>query len=82
MRDIGARDARLLEQMFDGGRYDLGVAFVADPALFPAIVEFLAFAAEVIDEVERQLMAAEKFRDDIVRAQRQRRARIAVSQFL
>ena len=37
----------------DRGRHDLGVALVADPALFPAVIELFAFAAEMIDEIDR-----------------------------
>ena len=52
----------LFEQRLDDRRHDLGVALVADPALFPAIVEILALAAEVIDEVERQRVRADEIR--------------------
>ena len=59
--------AGLFQQRLDRGGHDLRIALVADPALFPAIVEILALAAEMIDEIQRHRMAAEEFRDDLVR---------------
>ncbi len=53
MRDVGGVHAGLFQQRLDRGGNDFRIALVADPALFPAIIELFALAAEVIDEIQR-----------------------------
>ncbi len=64
------------------GRHDLRVALVADPALFPAIVELGVLAAEVVDEIHRHRVMADQLGDHVLGAAEQRRSAIAVVQLV
>ena len=66
----------------DGGRHDLRVALVADPALFPAVIEVALVAAEVIDEVHRHRVMADQLGDHVLGAAQQRRGAVAVVQLV
>src|ERR1051326_2891944 len=56
MLDRVRGDAGLFQQRRDGGRDDLEIALVADPALLPDVVELAAVAAMMIDEIHRRGM--------------------------
>ena len=62
----------------DRRRHDLRVALVADPALFPAVVEVGLVAAEMVDEVHRHRMMADELGDHVLGAAQQRRGAVAV----
>ena len=63
-------------------RDDLQIALVADPALFPAIVEILVLAAVVIDEIRRQLVGTDEFGNAGAPIQQQGRRGIAIEQLV
>jgi hypothetical protein len=77
MLDGGRRDAGLLEQRRDRRRHDLEITLVADPALFPDIIELAAMAAVMVDEIRRYRMLREKLGDAIGRAEQHGRAAVA-----
>ena len=82
MIDGGRIDAGLLERRGQRLRHDFQVTFVADPAFFPVIVEILALTAIVIDEIGRQLGAAEILGHASAFADLQRGGRVAIEQFV
>ncbi len=80
--DVAAGELAGRKRRLDRGRNDLRVALVADPALFPAVVELGVLAAEVIDEVHRHGMVADQPGDHVLGAAEQRRRAIAVVEFI
>src|SRR5260370_26818493 len=67
MLDIRRRDAGLLEQRRDRRRHDLEIALVADPALFPDVIELAAMAAVMVDEIDRRRMLGKELGDAVAR---------------
>ncbi len=80
--DLAALELAGGKRSLDGGRHDLRVALVADPALFPAIVEVALVAAEMVDEVHRHGVMAYELGDHVLGAAEQRRGAIAVVQLV
>jgi hypothetical protein len=72
--DVAALELAGGEAGLDGRRHDLRIALVADPALFPAVVEVGLVAAEVIDEIHRHRVMADELGDDVLGAAQQRAA--------
>ena len=69
--------AGLREQVRERRGHDLVVALVADPALFPRVVEVDAVAAIVIDEIDRAIGARNKFGDRLAFADQEGRRAVA-----
>jgi hypothetical protein len=76
--DLAALELAGGQRALDGGRHDLRIALVADPALFPAVVEVGLVAAEVIDEVHRHRVMAYQLGDHVLGATQERRRAVAV----
>ena len=79
MRNIAAGQAGFFQKGLDRSRHDLRIAFVADPAFFPAVIVIFIAATKVIDEIQRHRMGAEEFRDHLVLAERERGGGITIS---
>ena len=75
--DRRRRDPRLLQRAFHRTRHNLRVAFVADPALFPIVVELLALATKMVNEVDGERMTAEEPRRHAIRPDQQRGRSVA-----
>ena len=75
---LGANGLGGGEAGLDRRRHDLRVALVADPALFPAVVEIGLVAAEVVDEIHRHRMMADQLGDHVLGAAQQGRGAVAV----
>ena len=80
--DLASSNLRLLKKALDRLRNDARIALVADPALFPVIVELLALAAEVVDEVDRGRVGADQARSDVVLAHDESRTTVAELELL
>src|SRR4029077_3892328 len=78
LRDVAALALAGAQRRLDGRRHDLRIALVADPALFPAVVEVGLVAAEVIDEVHRHRMRPDQLGDPVLGAAQQRGGAVAV----
>src|SRR5262245_12809770 len=77
MPDPVRRDPGLVHQRFDRGRHDLQIAFVADPALLPNVIELAAMAAIMVDEIDRSRMLRDELGDAVGPPEQHRRAAVA-----
>ena len=59
MGHIAGRNTGIREQTLEGSGNQFHIPFVADPPFFPVVVEILAFAFVVIDEIDGDLLCAQ-----------------------
>ena len=82
MVDSGGLKPRTGQSPCQNRRYNLHIAFVADPAFFPLIIKGLVSTAKMIDEINRAGSPANPFSQHIVTTHHHSRAAIAIVKFL
>ena len=82
MGHIAGRNTGIREQTLEGPGNQFHIPFVADPPFFPVVVEILAFAFVVIDEIDGDLLCAQEFRSARIAADDKGGRAVAIEQFL
>ena len=82
MRDVRTARARFFQECTNGMRDQLSVSLITNPSLFPAVIEFLAGAPEMIDEVDGHGMRTDNFGSRVVGAKQHCSSAVPVQKFL
>src|SRR3546814_10898212 len=82
MGDVQAAQPLRCEQAAHRFAGELRIAFLANPAGLPAIVELGGGGAEMIDEIRRHAVAADEARETLTGADEQGGGSIAIGEFV